>query len=70
MNSFLTKFKRFISNKNTVTILCVVVGLVVLYIGYNYRVESKINPRTVPYAKVDLEARHIITAEDILLIAL
>lgn len=65
MNSFLTKFKRFISNKNTVTILCVVVGLVVLYIGYNYRVESKINPRTVPYAKVDLEARHIITAEDI-----
>lgn len=65
MNSALTKFKRFISNKNTVTILCVVAGIVVLYVGYNWRVTSKINPTVVPYAKVELEARHVITAEDI-----
>lgn len=65
MNSTLTKLKRFISNKNTVTILCVIAGVVVLYVGYNYRVKSKINPTTVPYAKVKLEARHVITADDI-----
>ena len=65
MNSFLTKFKRFISNKNTVTILCVVIGLVVLYIGYNYRVSSAIDPVRVPYARTTLESRHVITAEDI-----
>ncbi len=65
MNSALTKLKRFISNKNTVTIICVVAGVAVLYIGYNYRVSSAINPTTVPYARNTLEARHVITAEDI-----
>ena len=65
MNSGLTKIKRFIGNKNTVTILCVVAGIAVLYIGYNYRVSSAINPTTVPYAKNTLEARHVITVDDI-----
>ena len=61
MNSLLTKIKRFIGNKNTVTILCVVAGLVILYVGYNWRVKEAINPTLVPYAKVTLEARHVIT---------
>lgn len=65
MGSGLTKLKRFIGNKNTVTILCVVAGIVVLYVGYNYRVSSAINPTTIPYARNTLEARHVITAEDI-----
>ena len=65
MNSFMTKLKRFVSNKNTVTIICIVVGIVVLYVGYNYRVNSEINPIRVPYAKKNLEPRHVITAEDI-----
>lgn len=65
MGNFITKLKRFISNKNTVTILCILAGIVVLYIGYNYRINSKINPVKVPYAKVALESRHVITAEDI-----
>ena len=65
MGSGLTKLKRFIGNKNTVTILCVVAGVVVLYVGYNYRVSSAINPTTIPYARNTLEARHVITAEDI-----
>ena len=65
MGSGLTKVKRFIGNKNTVTILCVVAGIAVLYIGYNYRVSSAINPTTVPYAKNTLETRHVITVDDI-----
>lgn len=65
MGSGLTKLKRFIGNKNTVTILCVVAGVVVLYVSYNYRVSSAINPTTIPYARNTLEARHVITAEDI-----
>ena len=65
MGSGLTKVTRFIGNKNTVTILCVVAGIAVLYIGYNYRVSSAINPTTVPYAKNTLEARHVITVDDI-----
>ncbi len=65
MNSFVTKLKRFIGNKNTVTILCVVAGLAVLIVGYNWRVSEAINPTLVPYAKVTLESRHIITDDDI-----
>jgi len=65
MNSFVVKLKRFFGNKNTVTILCVVAGVAVLYFGYNYRVNTSINPTTVPYAKTKLEPRHVITEEDI-----
>ena len=43
--------RRFISNKNTVTIIGVLLGIIVLYIGYNYRVNKAVNPVQVPYAK-------------------
>lgn len=65
MNNIIIRFKRFIGNKNTVSILTMIVGIGVLIIGYNYRVNSKINPVTVPYAKKALEARHVITEEDV-----
>lgn len=65
MGSFITKLKRFIGNKNTVSIICVALGIGVLYFGYNYRVNSEIDPTMVPYAKVTLEPRHVITEEDI-----
>ncbi len=42
--------KRFLANKNTVTILCVVLGIIVLYIGYQKKIEDQVNPITVPYA--------------------
>lgn len=65
MQSTIVKIQRFISNRTTVAILCLVAGFAVLWIGYNSRVRSKINPVTVPSARVMLPARHIITAEDI-----
>lgn len=43
--------KKFLSNKNTVTVVGVVIAVLVLYIGYNMRVNSAINPISVPYAK-------------------
>ena len=43
--------KKFLSNKNTVTVLGVVAAVAVLYISYNARVRSAINPISVPYAK-------------------
>lgn len=42
--------KRFFANKNTVTIICVVLGIIVLYIGYQKKIEDQVNPITVPYA--------------------
>ena len=49
-NKILVKLKRFLGNKNTVTILGVIVGVVVLLVGYNYRVNQAVKPIEVPYA--------------------
>ena len=63
MANFLNNLKRFLSNKNTVTILGVVAGVLVLYIGYNWRVNQAIKPVTVPYAKVEISSRTPITED-------
>ena len=63
MANFLTTVKRFLSNKNTVTILGVIAGVLVLYIGYNWRVEQAVKPVTVPYAKVEISSRTQITED-------
>ena len=65
MGNIMTTLKRFLSNKNTVTIIGVIVGILVLYIGYNWRVKQATDPVTVPYAKVALTSRHEITSDDI-----
>ena len=63
MGNILTTVKRFLSNKNTVTILGVLLGILVLYIGYNYRVKQATTPVTVPYAKEELSSRTLITSD-------
>lgn len=65
MGNILVKIKRFLGNKNTVTILCVLGGILVLYIGYNWRVSSATEPVRIPYAKNTLSSRHVITSDDI-----
>lgn len=63
MQRNLESIKRFLSNKNTVTILGVVAGVLVLYIGYNWRVEQAVTPITIPYAKEELTSRSLITSD-------
>ena len=63
MNNMVIGFKKFLSNKNTVTIIGVVAAIVVLYIGYNWRVKQATNPITVPYATQDIDPSTQITEE-------
>ena len=63
MGNILTTIKRFLSNKNTITILGVLLGIVVLYIGYNYRVDQAIDTVLVPYARQTITATSEITQE-------
>ena len=63
MGNFLIPFKKFLSNKNTITILGVLVGVVVLYLGYNWRVTKSIQPILVPYSTSTLLAGTRITEE-------
>lgn len=61
MGNFLVPFKKFLSNKNTITILGVLVGLVVLYLGYSWRVNQSVQPTEVPICSQTLLAGTKIT---------
>lgn len=55
--------KRFVGNKNTVTILGILACIATLIIGYNYRVRIAIDPVSVPYAKQSIPTRTLITSD-------
>lgn len=63
MKNIIFNFKKFISNKNTVTILGVFLGILVIYFGYNFRVQQAIKPVRVPYALVTIQPRQRITED-------
>ena len=63
MNNLKASMKKFLGNKNTVTILGVILCLVILYIGYNYRINSKVELVAVPYAKQTIQPRTYITED-------
>ena len=50
MGNIMIGLKKFLSNKNTVTIIGVLVAIVVLYVGYNMRVQAAVNPQDIPCA--------------------
>lgn len=61
MNNLKASMKKFLGNKNTVTILGVLLCLIVLYIGYHYRINSEIELVQVPYAIDTIQPRTYIT---------
>lgn len=65
MNNIVVGIKKFLTNKNTVTVVGVLLAVVVLYVGYNWRVNQAITPVTVPYAKVTISPGEQITEEKI-----
>lgn len=65
MGNITGSFKRFLSNKNTVTILGVIIGVIVLWGFYNYRLNKAVSPVLVPYAVNPIEAATLIEADDI-----
>lgn len=65
MNNFMISLKRFFANKNTVTIIGVVIVLGILYWGYSSTIKKAVNPVRVPVAAGDLEPQTEITSSDI-----
>ncbi|MBR4619304.1 MAG: hypothetical protein IKO49_08370 [Bacilli bacterium] len=63
MNNITTGLKKFLTNKNTVTVLGVLLAVVVLYVGYNWRVSAATNPIEVPYAIKTISAGTEITED-------
>lgn len=65
MNNFGIALKKFFTNKNTVTIIGIIVILVLLYIGYDRTVKSSVDPINVPVASKRIVAEQEITNDDI-----
>ena len=63
MGNIGNSLKRFLGNKNTVTIIGVILGVLVLYMGYNWRVNQAVTPVSVPYARQALSSRELITED-------
>jgi len=63
MNNLQSSLKKFLGNKNTVTILGVIICLVVLYVGYNVRINQQVKLVRVPYANQDIQPRTKITSD-------
>ena len=61
MNNLSSSMKKFLGNKNTVTILGVVLCIVILYLGYNYRINQKVSLKKVPYANQTIQPKTEIT---------
>jgi len=65
MNNFMISLKKFFKNKNTVTVLGVIIVLVVLYWGYSSAVNKATAPVTVPVASNRIDPYTKITKDDI-----
>lgn len=65
MENLKVTLKRFFTNKNTVTIMCGILAILVLYIAYNARIKSLTDPIAVPYALNTIDPGTQITSADV-----
>ena len=63
MNNISASLKKFMGNKNTVTILGVLVCIVILIVGYNRTINSQIKLTQVPYATQTIQPKTLITSD-------
>ena len=57
MNNLSNSMKKFLGNKNTVTIIGVVLCVAILYIGYSTRINKIVEFREVPVAATTIQPR-------------
>ena len=65
MENIKVALKRFLKNKNTVTIIALLASLAILYYAYNLRIKKATEPISVPYAVRRLEPRTLIENKDV-----
>lgn len=68
MNNILISIKKFITNKNVITVIGVVAILGLLYWGYNSTIEKETKPMQVPVATMTIQPRTKITDDMITMI--
>lgn len=64
MNNFIIAIKRFFRNKNTVTVIGVLLIILVLFLGYRYQVNKMVSPiANIPMAAEKIDPRKEIKAD-------
>lgn len=63
MNNLIISIKRFFKNKNTVTILGVIIILALLYFAYNRTIDNAVEPVQIPVAAKTIQPRTEITRD-------
>lgn len=64
MNNMIIALKRFFQNKNTVTILGVLLVVLVLFFGYRYQINNAVSPVSgIPIAATTIQPRTKITSD-------
>ncbi len=64
MNDIVIKLQRILKNKNTVTIIGVVLAIGILYWGYNAQINNAVQPvRNIPVATTTIQPRTKITKD-------
>lgn len=63
MNNIMVSLKRFLKNKNTVTIIGILIVLGILYFTYTSTINNAVTPISVPVAATDIQPRTLITDE-------
>lgn len=64
MNNFMINVKRFIRNKNVVTVIGVIAIILILFFGYRYQIKKATNPVTgIPVAAQTIQPRTKITSD-------
>ena len=62
MNNFILSARRFLKNKNTVTIVGVLLVILVLFLGYRYQIDKAVSPvSNIPVAAETIQPRTLIT---------
>ncbi len=61
MGNLTLGIKKFLQNKNTVTVIGVILAIVVLYVAYTWRINKAVNPQIVPYAAEQINSGTQIT---------
>lgn len=63
MGNITTQLKRFLSNKNTVTLLLIIVGAIIMYAFYNWRVKTAVSTTYICASTQEISPRTTITEE-------
>lgn len=63
MNNLNGSLKKFVTNKNTITIIGIVLCIVILYIGYNARINKATALSRMPYAAISIQPNTRITED-------